>query len=110
DEHGIGGSHGGLGVVDEDVVPGGIDEVELGLFPFGHGDGGGDRDFAGDLFLVEVGDRVAFVHLQQSIGCAGGVQQRGGERSLTGIAVAHQTGVPNVLAFVDFHLFAPVAE
>ena len=106
-QRGIGGDQGRARIVNKDVVAGSIEEVDLGLFPLRHGDGGRDRDFALDFLLVEIGDRIALIHAEQAVGGAGGEEQTGGERRLAGIAVAHHTDVPDVLAFVDFHGCTP---
>ena len=65
----------------------------------------------GDLRVIAVSPsfcRTFRVLPEQTIGRTGGEQQPGGERCLAGIAVAHHTDVPNVLAFVDFHGGAPL--
>ena len=46
DQCGIGGHQGSARVIDKDVVTGSIQKIDLGFFPFGHGDGSRDRDFA----------------------------------------------------------------
>jgi hypothetical protein len=60
-----------------------------------------------DLFFIEISNRVAFIDTEEAVCSSGGEEQPGGERCLAGIAVAHHTDVPNVLAFVDFHAVAP---
>ena len=107
DEGGIGGDQSAAGVVDKDVVAGSIENVDLGLLPLGHGDGSRDRDFALDFLLVKISDRVALIDTEEAVGGSGGEKQRGSERGLAGIAVAHYTNVPDILAFVDFHGVAP---
>ena len=107
DEGGIGGDQGAARVINKDVVTRGIQDVDLGLLPLGHGDGSRDRDFALDLLLVKISDRVAFIDAEEAVGGSGGEQQPGSERRLAGIAVAHYTDVPDILAFVDFHGLAP---
>ena len=61
DQRGIGRDQGRARVINEDVEAGSIEEIDLGLLPLGDSDGGGDGDFALDLLLVEIRDRVAFV-------------------------------------------------
>ena len=90
------------------LYPGVSRMLILALFPLRHGDGSGDRDLASDLFVVKIRDRVAFIDAEEAVGSSGGEEQPGGERRLAGIAVAHHTDVPNVLAFVDFHVVAPL--
>ena len=107
DEGGIGGDQGAARVVNKDVVTRSIQEVDLGFLPLGHGDGSRDRDFALDFLLVKISDRVAFIDAEEAVGGSGGEQQPGSERCLAGIAVAHYTNVPDILAFVDFHGIAP---
>jgi hypothetical protein len=104
---GIGGDEGPAGVINKDVVTRGIQDVDLGFLPLGHGDGSRDRDFALDFLLVKISDRVAFIDTEEAVGGSGGEQQPGSERCLAGIAVAHYTNVPDILAFVDFHGIAP---
>ena len=107
DECGIGGDQGAARIVYKYVVTRCIQEIDLGLLPLGHGDGSRDRDFALDFLLVKISDRVAFIDTEEAVGGSGGEQQPGSERSLAGIAVAHYTDVPDILAFVDFHGRAP---
>ncbi len=99
----IGGHQRGPSVVDEDVEARRIEQIDLVLFPFDVGQGGGDGDLALHFLFVEIGNRVALVDARQAIGSARRIEQRGGERCLTGMPVAHHTDVPNVLAFVNFH-------
>ena len=40
---------------------------------------GGDGDLALDLFVVEIGDGVAFIDARQAVGGAGGVKKPGGQ-------------------------------
>ena len=107
DESGIGGHEGAARIVDKYVVARSIQDVDFGFFPLGHGDGSRDRDFALDFLLVKISDRVAFIDSEEAVGSSGGEKQPGSERSLAGIAVAHYTDVPDILAFVDFHGGAP---
>src|SRR5262249_10687875 len=72
DKRGIGRDQGGLRIVNKDVVPGGVQDVDLGLFPLGNGDGCGDRDFAADLFVIEVRNRVAFIDSEEAVRSSGG--------------------------------------
>ncbi len=58
------------GVVHEHVEAGGIEEIDLGFLPLDGGDGGGDGQLAVDLFLVVIGDGVAFVDPGQAAGGA----------------------------------------
>ena len=107
DQGGGGGDQRAAGVVDKDVISGSIEDVDFGFFPFGHGDGCRDRDFALDFLLVKISDRVALIDAEEAVGSSRGEKQRGCERGLAGIAVAHYTNVPDILAFVDFHGVAP---
>ena len=93
----------GLGVVDEHVEAGGVDQVDLLLVPLGCGDGGGDRDLASDLLLVKIGDGGAVFGAGQAVGGAGRKQEPRRKRSLAGIAVTDQGHVPNIAGFVNFH-------
>src|ERR1019366_9318123 len=103
----IGSHQGAPRIVNKYVVTRRIQDVDLGLLPLGHGDGSRDRDFALDFLLVKIGDRVALIDAEKAVGGSGGEQQPGCERRLAGIAVAHYTNVPDILAFVDFHGSAP---
>src|ERR1019366_8039433 len=85
-------------------------EIDLGFLPLGHGDGSRDRDFALDFLLVKIRDRVALIDTEKAVGRSGGEQQTCGERCLAGIAVAHYTDVPDILAFVDLHGIALVSK
>src|ERR1035441_8448474 len=107
DDRGIGRHQGAARIVNKYVVARRIQEIDLGLLPLGHGDGSRDRDFALDFLLVKIGDRVALIDAEKAVGGSGGEQQPGCERRLAGIAVAHDTNVPDILAFVDFHGSAP---
>ena len=104
----IGRYQGGAGIVDENVVAGSIEDIDLGFLPLRHGDGSGNGDFAGDFLLVEIGDGVALIDAQQPVGRPRAEQHARGERRLAGIAVAHQTDVPDILALVDLHAWLPV--
>ena len=66
-QHGIGRGKRGSRVIDEDVVARRIEDVDLGFFPFGYGDGGRDGDFASDLFVVKIGNRVAFIDTEEAV-------------------------------------------
>ena len=107
DERGIGSDESAARIIYKYVVTRCIQEVDFGFFPLGHGDGSRDRDFALDFLLVKISDRVAFIDTEEAVRGSGGEQQPGSERSLAGIAVAHYTDVPDILAFVDFHGRAP---
>ena len=99
----IGGHQRGPSVVDEDVEARRIEQIDLILFPFDVGQGGRNGDLALHFLFVEIGNRVALVDTCQAIGSARRIEQRGGERCLAGMPVAHHTDVPYVLAFVNFH-------
>ena len=59
--------------------------------------------FAGDLFFVVVGDRVAFVHLAEPVHHAGGEEQGGNELGLAASAVADDGDVPDAGGVIDLH-------
>ena len=61
-DRGVGSHQGAARIVNKNVVTRCIQEVDLGLLPLGHGDGGRDRDFALDFLLVKIRDRVALIH------------------------------------------------
>ncbi len=62
EEHGVGGAQALLGLGEEDAVPGAVEQVDLVLLPGDEAGGHADRDLALDLFVVEVGERVAVFH------------------------------------------------
>ena len=100
---GIGGHQRGLGVVDEDVEAGRVQQVDLELLPLDEGQRGGDGDLALDLFVVEVGDGVALIDAGEAVGGARQEEDPGGERRFARIPVSDQSDVANILAFVNLH-------
>ncbi len=78
DEGRIGRRERGLGVIDKNVEAGRVQQVDLFLIPLGCRDGGGNRDLARDLFVVEIGDGGAFVDAREAAGGARCVQQSRG--------------------------------
>ena len=56
DQRGIGRHQRRPSVVDEDVEPGSIEQVDLGLVPLGHAHCGRDGHLALDLVVVEIRD------------------------------------------------------
>ena len=107
DDSGIGGDQGGPGVVDKHVEPGRIEEVDLGLPPFGRRYGGGDRELAVDLFLVKVRYGISFVDPRQARGGACRIKQTGHYGGLPAVAVAYNADVSDVLRFVCLHGMPP---
>ena len=95
-QRGIGGDQRRLGVVDENIEAGRVDEIDLFLGPLGERDAGGNGDLALDLLVVEIGDRRTFIDARQPIGGACGVQKPGGEGRLPTMAVSYKSDVSDV--------------
>src|SRR5260370_533587 len=93
-----------LRVVDEDVVAGRIQHVDLLLVPLDGGDGGGDGDLALDLVVVKIRNRVAFIHPREAIGGARGVEETRGQARFARMSMADQADIPDVGAFVNFQV------
>ena len=74
-QRGVGGDQRGFGVVQKNIKAGSIEQIDFLLGPLGESDAGGNGDFALDLFVVEVGDGVAFVDASEAVGGAGGVEE-----------------------------------
>ena len=71
DQGRIGGHQRSAGIINKDVVAGGVEDIDFGLLPLGHGDGGGNSDFAGDFLVIKIGDGIAFIDAEKAIGCSG---------------------------------------
>src|SRR5581483_125135 len=63
-----------LGLVDEHVETGGVDQIDLGFAPLDIGGGSRNRHLAGDLFFVVIGGGGAVINASQPLASAGGVQ------------------------------------
>src|SRR4029079_10879224 len=63
--------------------------------------------FAGDFFVVVIGDRGAFVYLPEAIDGAGVEQEGSGQLGLAGTAVPHKGHVPDAGCVVDLHASDP---
>ena len=82
-------------------VPGGVNDVDLGVMPEGGGRGGGNGNAALLLLLHPVHGGGAVVDLADLVGLAGVVKDALGRRRLAGIDVGHDADVAN-LAQVSF--------
>ena len=107
DEGAVQDAQGGLGVRDEGAVAGRIDDVELDLLPLQVAEGGRDRHLAGDLLLVEVGDRVPLVDPAETVDGAGGEQERGREGRLSGGAVTDDADIADFGNLIQLHARIP---
>ena len=67
DYGGVGGRETAVGLADEVGVTGGVDEVELVVFPLRGEEGGVDADLALDLVGVEVGGRGAVFDASEAV-------------------------------------------
>ena len=103
DQGRIGRHHRGASVVDENIEAGRIEQVDLFLVPLGRGHGGGNGDLALDLLVVEIRDGGALIHPAQAAGGAAGEQQSRGQGGLSGVPVADQADIPDLVGFVNFH-------
>ena len=121
DERAVGGHQRRLGVVDEEVVAGRVDEVELDFLSRGPAlrslGGGGplgvrerrpDGNLARDFFFVEVGHRLALVHPPQALDEPGGVQAGGDQRGLAGVAVAGDPDGADGFSRIHLHRILPL--
>ena len=97
-----------LGLVQEDVEAGSVDEVDFGFAPFGVGERRTDRKLPLDFLLVVIGHGGAVIHFAQPIHHARRVEQGGDQLGLTRVAVTDQGDIANVLAFVNFHCKLPL--
>ncbi len=88
DHHRFDGGHRQLGFVNENVVAGRVEEVDLMLLPLGKGRRGGDAEAPRDLFLVEVGRSRAFFDSAQPRRRAGGKERARNKSGFPASAVA----------------------
>src|SRR5439155_19407260 len=84
-----------------------VDEVQLDLLPLEVTERGRDRHLAGDLLLVEVGDRAALVDPAETVDGAGGEQQGGCEGGFPGGAVTDDADVADFGNLIDLHAKIP---
>ena len=82
-------------------MPGGVNDVDLGVMPEGGGRGGGNGNAALLLLLHPVHGGGTVVDLTDLVGLAGVVKDALGRRRLAGIDVGHDADVAN-LAQVSF--------
>ena len=87
----------------KNIEAGRVEQIDFLLGPFGESDAGGDGDLALDLFVVEVGDGVAFVDAGEAVGGAGGVEKSGGQGRFAAVTVTDKGNVADVGTFVYFH-------
>jgi hypothetical protein len=86
-------------------VPGGIQEVDLGLPPLAPGHGRLEADLAIDLVGVEVGDRRPVLDATEAVDRAGVVQDGGDQGRLAAPTVADHGHVPDAGGIEDLHLY-----
>ena len=103
DERGIGGAQRALGVEDEGGKAGRVDQIDLGAIPFDISEAAVNRSFAGNLILVVIGNRTAFVNTAKA-GCGPGViKNRRNQRRLTRMAVTYNANVSDLLSAINLH-------
>ena len=105
---GVGGDQRGFGVVKKNIKARGVEEIDFLFGPLGERDAGGNGDLALDLFVVEVGNGVAFVDAREAVGGAGGVEEPGGQGRFAAVTVADKGNVADVGTFVYFHWHTPL--
>ena len=105
DDGGVGGDERGAGVVHEHVEPGGVEDIDFGLFPLDGGERGGDGQFTLNLFLVVIGNGIAFVNARQAARGARRVEEPGHHGGLPAVTVTYNAYVSDVLRLVIFHGF-----
>ena len=91
------------GLADKAEVAGGIDEVDLGVFPFGGAERGRERNLALDLFGAVVGTGIARGDISRTIDRFRGEKQSLGQRCFTVRAVTGDTDVAQGGRCVVFH-------
>ena len=96
-----------LGLVDEHVEAGRVEQVELGLAPLDRGQAGRDRHLAGNLFLVVIGSGSAVVHAPETLRGAGRLEHGGHQGGLPGMSMPDQGKVAEIGSFVNFHGLSP---
>ncbi len=105
DDHGGSFCHAerGLGVGQEIGKPRRVDDVDLGLLPLGVGQARGQRVLAGDLFLVEVGDRRPVVYLAKPVDRTRNEEHGRNQLGLAAPSVSDDSDVADGGGVVDLH-------
>ncbi len=103
EQGGVGDAQRGARLGEKDAVAGGVEQIDLVLFPRQVADAEADGDAAFPLFGVEVGDRVAVFDLQESRDRAGSEQKGAGQSGLPGVVVTGDRDVPDPAWTVDLH-------
>ncbi len=102
-QRGVGCAHRFAYAAGEIEQPGGVQQVDLIVFPFQRGNGGRHGTLPADLLRVEIGDGRPVAHPAQAVGSAGEVQHRFGQSRFARAAVAGQRNVQDVGSLVLFH-------
>ena len=112
-ERGVDHGQDHLGLVDEHIEAGGIEQIDLdlgvGLAPLDESQAGGNGHLAGDFFFVVVGGGGAVVDAAEARCGSGGVEHGGHERCLAGMPVSDQGKVAEIGSCVCFHGLSPSA-
>src|SRR5208282_5688600 len=102
-----------LGLVDEHVEAGGVEQIDLDLrvggAPLDESEASRDRHFAGDFFFVVVGGGGAVVDATEARRGSGGVEHGGHQSSLAGMSVSDEGKVAQIGCCVHFHGLSPSA-
>jgi hypothetical protein len=84
----IRGDQRSLRLVQEDVVAGRVEKIDLDLAEFGVGNRRRNGEFALDLLFIVIGDGGSVIDSSQAVHHAGGVEEGGHQLGLAGVAVA----------------------
>src|SRR5262249_43483611 len=94
-QHGVDHAERGAYVAEAVADAGRVNQIDLGLVPFGVGEAGGERVLARDLFFVEVGGSGALVDLAEPVHHTGVAQDGRGELRLAASGVPGDGDVPD---------------
>src|SRR3954465_11730508 len=89
----------------EHVEAGSVDEVDLGVLPFGESDGVGHGGAARDFFFVVHGDGGTVFDAALGGGHLGGMQQSGDQCGLAAVRMPHYSYVADLTSLVRFHFY-----
>ena len=88
-------------------ISGGVDQVDLAVFPFHGGKRRADGNIALDLFRIIVRRRRAGVHTAHAVNDACGKQHGFRQRGFAFATVTDNADVANLLRGIDFHVRIP---
>ena len=107
DDGGVDDGQSHLGLVDEHVEAGSVENVDLGLAPLDDGQAGRDRHLAGDFFVVVIGGGGTIIDAAEAGSGSGGKEHGGGEGGFARVAVAYQRDIPYVFSGIGFQVGSP---